>query len=166
MSDVCRRPAGRRGLCGNGGIGLRRFRELRTGGRSPIDSMLWGYSFLQGAFSLWLTSQKLTPCTGQRRSRTQEQLWPILPQINSCALHGIWSSSFQALPDDPIEFLYVAQMIFNAGKIVWKVGEAGFQILQQRARRSGRCDFLSTGYEDRLALRINLFGRQPATAQH
>src|SRR5260221_2718255 len=49
-----------------------------------------------------------------------------------------------------------------AGKIVWKVGQAGFQILQQRARRSGRCDFLSTGYEDRLALRVNLFGRQPA----
>src|SRR5258707_13072593 len=48
------------------------------------------------------------------------------------------------------------------GKIVWKVGQAGFQILQQRARRSGRCDFLSTGYEDRLALRVNLFGRQPA----
>jgi hypothetical protein len=53
-----------------------------------------------------------------------------------------------------------------AGNIVWKVGEAGFQILQQRARRSGRCDFLSTGYEDRLGLRINLFGRQPAAEKH
>jgi hypothetical protein len=46
-----------------------------------------------------LTSQKLTTCTGQRRSRTQEQLLPVLPQINSSALHGIRSSSFQALAE-------------------------------------------------------------------
>jgi hypothetical protein len=78
---------------------VKTIRGLRTGGRSAIDSTPWGYSFLQGALSLSLASQKLTTCTGQRRSRPQEQLLPVLPQINSSALHGIRSSSFQALAE-------------------------------------------------------------------
>jgi hypothetical protein len=100
--------------------------------------MPWGYSFLQGAFSLGLTSQKLTTCTGQRRSRTQEQLWPVLPQINSCALHRIRSSSFQALPDDPIEFLYVAQMILNAEIECFRFGRPVSCIVSRSRNRFAR----------------------------
>jgi hypothetical protein len=56
---------------------------------------------------------KLT--TGVRYpSRAQQQLLPVLAQVDSGALCGIRSGPFQPLPNDPIELLNIPQMILNA----------------------------------------------------